>query len=263
MEKNEILDRQMSRSDTLVKVFKDTLELARKTTCHNYRMSEKWNINEDIPPDDVLINSIDEIGPAVIAVVNASTIATAINMVKDGLDPLVLNMASDFQPGGGVVKGSSAQEEDLFRCSNYALCTNKSLYPIKDDEVIVTDGVTIIKDEDYNILPEYIELDFIAVAAVRRPPLEYEDGEPSYMNIEDQQIMQDKIDAIFRYGIYQEKDSLLLGALGCGAFRNPPKVVRDMFQDAIDRYRNYFKQITFAVLSNEKNPNYDIFKELK
>jgi uncharacterized protein (TIGR02452 family) len=261
----------MSHQDNLVKVFKDTLDLARKTTSHSYRKSEKWNINEDIPPDEDLLGEIeaeadngeDGAEGCEVTVVNSDTITTAMDMLDQDLDPLVLNMASDLQPGGGVAKGSTAQEEHLFRCTNYALCTNKSLYPIEDDEVIVTDGVSIIKDQDYQRLPDYVELDFIAVAAVRRPPLEYEDGEPSYMEPEDQQKMQDKIDAIFRYAIYQEKDSLLLGALGCGAFRNPPKVVREMFQSAIDRYRRHFRQITFAVLSNDNNPNYNIFKELQ
>ena len=250
----------MSRQDELVKVFKDTLNLVKRTTSHTYRKSQKWNIYEDIPPDEEFDDGNEE---CEVKVVNADTITTAMNMIEEGLDPLVLNMASDIQPGGGVAKGSSAQEEDLFRCTNYALCTNKSLYPIGDDEVIVTDEVSIIKDKDYNRLDEYFELDFIAVAAIRRPPLEYEDLEPQYMDIEDQQKMQDKIDAIFRYGIYQEKDSLLLGALGCGAFRNPPKVVKEMFQSAVDRYRSHFRQITFAVLSNEHNPNYNIFKDIK
>jgi uncharacterized protein (TIGR02452 family) len=235
--------------------------LAKRTTSHSYRKSEKWNIHE-IPPDEELLNDASSSEGAEVTVVNADTISTALDMVEQGWDPLVLNMASDTHPGGGVAKGSAAQEEDLFRCTNYSLCTNKSLYPIEYDEVIVTDGVSIIKDQDYNRLPDYVELDFIAVAAIRRPPLEYEDSEASYMEAEDQQMMQDKIDAIFRYGIYQNRDSLLLGALGCGAFRNPPKVVKEMFQDAIDRYRGYFKQITFAVLSNEHNPNYSIFKDL-
>lgn len=251
----------------LVKVYKDTQRLARQTTSHNYKQSQKWNIDTDLPDDEDLFDDAADQKrdrPALVNVVNADTLTTAIDhLVNDNLNPLVLNMASDFCPGGGVAKGCRAQEEQLFRCTNYCWCTNNNLYPIKDNEFIITDDVQVIKDENYNILRDYYQFDFIAVAAVRKPLLTYNDGQAQYMKKEDQHKMQAKIDAIFRYAIYQEKDSLVLGALGCGAFGNPPEQVCDMFQKAINKYRNYFDQITFAVLSDEGNPNYNIFKQLR
>ena len=58
---------------------------------------------------------------------NSDTFDMAIKYVnnKQGLNPLVLNMASDYKPGGGVETGSKAQEEDLFRRSNYYQTVNK------------------------------------------------------------------------------------------------------------------------------------------
>lgn len=179
-----------------------------------------------------------------------------------GQDPLVLNLASCYCPGGGVVKGCRAQEEELFRCTNYCLCTNRSLYPIKSDEFIITDHVSIIKDENYNRLRDYREFDFIAVAAVRKPPLIYHAVPSQYMEDEDRKLMEDKIDAIFRYAVFHERGTLLLGALGCGAYGNPTELVRDMFQNALNKYRNYFDHITFAVLSLNKNTNFKIFSSL-
>jgi len=173
-------------------------------------------------------------------------------------------MASNTTPGGGVALGAKAQEEVLFRCTNYDLCTNRKFYPLSDDEFVVTEDVTVIKDQDYNTLlkAEYAKFDFIAMAAPRKPPLIYEDGNPIYMFEEDEALMRDKIDAIFRYAVYQGTVSLVLGALGCGAYGNPVKQVRDMFQQAIDKYRFYFDNITFAVLAEGKNPNYDVFRDL-
>jgi len=254
----------MKRAE-LVSIYKDTQRLARSSTSHSYKQSEKWNFHEDLPPDeDLFSNAEKRTSPASVKVVNADTLTTAMLLKNSGHDPLVLNMASNTTPGGGVAHGAKAQEEVLFRCSNYDLCTNRRLYPLLDDEFVTTENVTVIKDQDYNRLSDYVEFDFIAMAAPRKPPLLFdEDGEARYMDQEDEELMQGKIDAIFRYALYQDKGSLVLGALGCGAYGNPVTQVRDMFQQALDKYRYYFDNITFAVLAEGKNPNYDVFSRLK
>ena len=57
-------------------------------------------------------------------------------------------------------------------------------------------------------------------------------------------------------------DAIILGAFGCGAFANDPKVVAEAFRNAVLDYRQYFRSIEFAVYfrSNETE-NYDAFKE--
>lgn len=258
---NQIIN-YMKRAE-LVSIYKDTQRLARSSTSHSYKQSEKWTIH-DLPPDeDLFADAEKRTKPATVRVVNADTLTTAILLKNSGFDPLVLNMASNTTPGGGVAHGAKAQEEVLFRCSNYDLCTNRKFYPLADDEFVITEGVSIVKDQDYNRLSEYMEFDFIAMAAPRKPPLLYdEDGEADYMVQEDKELMNVKIDTIFRYAIYQNSGSLVLGALGCGAYGNPVKQVRDMFQQAINKYRYYFDNITFAVLAEGKNPNYDEFSKL-
>ena len=75
----------------------------------------------------------------VIKVYNCDTLVGTKRMIDQGMKPLVLNMASNFVPGGGVRKGSRAQEECLFRRSNYflSLDTNKlppQTYPLKHSD---------------------------------------------------------------------------------------------------------------------------------
>lgn len=247
------------RRDELAKVYRDTVKLVERTTSANYKQSEKWSF-DDLPPTfEDLCDGTSPDGAGLVEVIPDDTLNVATDLIAKGWNPLVLNMACVFKEGGGVTRGAGAQEEEIFRRTNYNKCANRSLYPMKSDEFIVTEGVTIVKDDGYNVLHDYLQADFIAMAAPRKPALNVDDG---YYDSEDEEIMRDKIDALFRYAAYQGYDSVVFGALGCGAYGNPPKVVRDMFQVTIDKYRKFFELITFAVLERGDS-NYSTFKELK
>ncbi len=73
-----------------------------------------------------------------------------------------------------------------------------------------------------------------------------------------------KIDTIYKAAIHYGHDSLILGAFGCGAFHNPPEEVAKMFKVQNESYigdqQSCFKRIGFPVLSEQGNPNYDVFK---
>lgn len=118
----------------------------------------------------------------------------------------------------------------------------------------------VFKNSDYLHLNEGVKINFIAVPAIRRPQLDNYAEQLDYADEDERKLMANKIDLIFRYAVLEEIDSM--GALGCGAFRNPPHAVRDLFQHALDRYAPYFKKIVFAVLSRDDNLNYQIFQTL-
>lgn len=48
--------------------------------------------------------------------------------------------------------------------------------------------------------------------------------------------IKNKIRTIFRIGLIHGHDSLVLGALGCGAFRNPPRHVARLFHEVMDEH---------------------------
>lgn len=248
------------RREELAKVYRDTVRLVARTTSGSYKQSEKWSF-KDLPPtiEDMLDGEPMPEGAGAVDVVPDDTLNVTADLIAKGWKPLVLNMACVFKEGGGVTRGAGAQEEEIFRRSNYNQCANRSLYPMKKDEFIVTEGVTIVKDDGYNVLHDYFQADFIAMAAIRKPPLNHEGV---YYDDDDEEVMKAKVDAIFRYAAYQGYDSVVFGALGCGAYGNPPHLVRDMFQASIDKYRSFFELITFAVLER-RDSNYSIFKELK
>jgi len=175
---------------------------------------------------------------------------------------MVLNLASNIYPGGGVKKGSRAQEEDLFRKSNYFQATDEKIYPLKFDEVVYSQIVHVVKDSAYHILEQPFAVSCLAVAAIRNPKLVLSDGKETYSRHVDWEIMQEKINIIFKIAIKHDHKNIILGALGCGVFKNPPEQVAEMFKHAIQKYGKFFKTIAFAILSGKNNSNYDIFNKI-
>lgn len=201
-----------------------------------------------------------------LSIENCDSFELAMRYQARGFNPLVLNMASNYKPGGGVATGARAQEEALFRCSNYFQCLDARNYPLPDNRIILSPLVHICKDAQYNLLPKLVPVACLAVAAIRKPSA-YVDrrGWECYRDASDLDLMRAKINAIFETGIAYGYDTLVLGALGCGAFANPVHTVAQLFKEAIHKYAAHFKNIGFAILTlpgdARSERNLDIFTE--
>ena len=204
-----------------------------------------------------------------------------------GMKTCVHNFASATNPGGGVVKGSSAQEE--------CLCRTSTLYPLLyrntlrysyykhnsdhrlisksskgTDSLIYTEGVVICKtDEEFPTrLPKnlWVTVDVITIAAPdlrsKANPYAPVIGNCTYMN--DAELFGYHVKrAIHMLTVAASKgaDILVLGAFGCGAFENNPVVVSKAYKVAIDMFPKVFKHIEFAVYCPPTGSlNYDVFK---
>ncbi|RUP16545.1 hypothetical protein BC936DRAFT_139523, partial [Jimgerdemannia flammicorona] len=164
-----------------------------------------------------------------VSVIKQDCLLAALDMKESGLRPVVLNMASATSPGGGYRRGDGAQEENIFRRSNYFLSLDDPMnprcptYPIAEFGGIYTPDVTIFRDSEdsgYAFRRTPFTMDFIAVAAYRKPKLQN-----NCLSAEDAAKTRRKIEAIFAIALHKGHDSLLLSALGCGAFQNPPKQI--------------------------------------
>ena len=61
----------------------------------------------------------------------------------------------------------------------------------------------------------------------------------------------------------QGAEVLVLGAFGCGAFRNPPKTVAAAMRDALRDYRQCFETVEIAVYcAPGRDENYRAFSEI-
>ena len=58
-------------------------------------------------------------------------------------------------------------------------------------------------------------------------------------------------------------DVVILGAFGCGAFKNPPEVVARAMKKVVQEFRNYFHVIEFAVYCSPRDEqSYTVFKKI-
>lgn len=125
-------------NNKLVEVYRDT-----QTKCRTGKFS-KLDICESIMYNtgSPVLNELTFLPKykTNIKVVNGLVLDVTQNLYDSGeTNILVLNLASSFCPGGGVVKGSIAQEEDLFRKTNYFLSLPMKFYPIpRASEYILT-----------------------------------------------------------------------------------------------------------------------------
>lgn len=172
----------------------------------------------------------------------------------------ILNNASSKRRGGGVEKGSVAQEECLFRCSNLFQIPIE-MYPIKYDEFIYTEDATFVKDFKYSII-ENIEVDVITLPAINLNMSHIDNPEPIDMK-EYEKLCKAKMEYMFLSALKRGCGNIILAAWGCGVFKNDPNKIATMFKEVTLKYQYLFDNIVFGVI-NDKNSvdnNYEVFKK--
>ncbi|MGN0538188.1 MAG: TIGR02452 family protein [Acutalibacteraceae bacterium] len=187
---------------------------------------------------------------------------------------LVLNLADPIYPGGGVRRGSRAQEEDLCRKSSLLLSLesqeawkyyayNRTLHTyMGSDAMIFTPNVEIIKDENGELLDETVIVSVVTCAA---PMIKF--GKEGMTEEEYRKMVYNRITGMLKCSAYLGYEYLVLGAWGCGAFRNDAKVISDLFYKALKeldynglKEQDLFKRVDFAVLDKtESQYNYKEF----
>lgn len=184
----------------------------------------------------------------------------------------VLNFASAVNPGGGVLRGAGAQEECLCRCSTlydvlnqdplwdaYYTVNRKKHDPLYSDACIYSPDIVICKsDED---LPKRLEPeDFVSVDVITCAAPDLREAEGKYSDAELYEIFCRRIGHILHVAAANGAELLVLGAFGCGAFRNDPQLVSKAFRFVMIDYLDRFDVVEFAVFCREyETANYDAF----
>ena len=201
-----------------------------------------------------------------------------------GMKTVVHNFASATTPGGGVTRGSSAQEEALCRVSTLYASLNTSLpwemfynphrkegNPIHNGDLIYTPKVVVFKTDTSK--PEmmkeedWYEVDVVTLAAPNLRPkpsnaFNASDGNKKVKvsNAELLKIHKRRLRRLLDEAAKNNAEVVILGAFGCGAFQNNPEVVAKAAMEVVEEYRRAFKVIEFAVYcSGEDTANYRMF----
>lgn len=201
----------------------------------------------------------------------------------------VLNFASATNPGGGVVNGSSAQEEALCRCSTLYPCISDYVvvnnFHYRHRELLKTDKMSVLYNDDCIYTPnvtvfktdtaspklmnekDWFQVDIITCAApnLRAKPSSSmnENAGTKAAKIKPNELLNlhmKRTKRILDLAKSKEIDVMILGAFGCGAFQNPPDIVSEAIARVVKEYLYDFKVIEFAVYCTPRDTkNYDSF----
>ncbi len=269
-----------SRRQQLASVFEDTMERIKQSL--DFTNATNFSIhNQQFIPESAII-SISDVPkvdkPANIIVSRLRSFEAAAQYI--GKRTAVLNFASATNPGGGVEKGASAQEECLCRVSTLYPCLadqkmrasfytphRKNGNALHNDDIIYTPNVLVIKDDDHNLLSEPFSVDIISCAAPNlreRPANQYNTGDTIKVQISDNELLalhEKRARKICSSAIANGVEILILGAFGCGAFQNDPHIVAQAYKNVLPDFAHYFHTIEFAIYCRPADSiNYDAFK---
>ena len=181
----------------------------------------------------------------------------------------VLNFANNHSVGGAPFK-AGAQEESICRCSTLYPCLcalkddfylkhqrmfdNKEIGYMGNDDLIYTPDIVVFKTDERTpvIFPqmmpteEWYKVDIITCAApevhnMRTLPNDYEE-----------QISR-RLKRVLDVAAKENVEVLILGKWGCGAFKNPSKIVARVFMSLLKNYN--FEIVEFALATNDNLDN--------
>ncbi len=189
---------------------------------------------------------------------NESTLAGAKRMAEH--NPAVLNFASAKNPGGGFLGGSQAQEESLARSSALyaALTANMEMYefhrqqkdPMYSDWVKYSPNVPVFRNDEGALLAESFSVSFVTCPAVNAGVVLDRD---KTRGKEISEIMARRAARFLSIMAAHGHKHLVLGAWGCGVFRNKPDDVANMFHSLLtNEFAGVFEQVLFSIYDSKK-----------
>lgn len=191
------------------------------------------------------------------AVVNETTLQGCARLVASQQYQRIgaLNFASARNPGGGFLNGAQAQEESLARSSGlyFSLRQCPDFYAfhraqetcLYSDRMIYSPACPVFRDDAGKWLAQPYLVDFITSPAPNAGAI-WQNEPANRASIVP--VLTERASKLL--AAFQQCDALVLGAWGCGVFRNDPVTVAAIFHDYLrpqGRYSGYFRHVLFSV----------------
>jgi uncharacterized protein (TIGR02452 family) len=209
------------------------------------------------PPDDLERLRLGPTSPefeTAIDVRNETTLEGIARLHGEGAGPVAaLNFASAKNPGGGFLGGSQAQEESLARSSALypSLCRARPYYDLHrasgsclyTDAMIVSPDCPIFRDDAGRWLDTPRLATFITSAAPNAGAVKTRERHLLAPTL------RRRAGLVLSLAAHLGYSALVLGAWGCGVFRNDPTMVAEAFASLLrGDFAARFRRIAFSVL---------------
>ena len=224
---------------------------------------------------------------------NEDCMVIAKNLIDQGLNPAILNMANPYKACGNYNSGDGSQEPSLCRATTLSptlyqyynktwagkagvALREPSGYPIDVRYGGIYSPVTVFRGNAFSgfaLSEEPFQTAIITTGALNFNPnsniapcnnLEYRSQDGGFTP-EGEEVMSDKIRTIYRIALLNGHDSLVLGAFGCKTFRLKPELVSALFKKMLEEkeFKGKFHTIAFALLEGSAGPRRKVEEEGK
>lgn len=233
---------------------------------------------EDFDTVFIQRNNLLEKAPATkctFTVTSETTFAAARRLIVDEghKDVCCLNFASAKNPGGGFLGGAQAQEEALARASGLYECLiqKREMYNINrahgnllyTDNMIYSPLVPVFRDDWDHLLDQHYNVSIITAPAANRGAIMH--NQPDGL-AQIESTMLGRTEKLLSVAVVNKQTTLILGAWGCGVFRNKTEDVAAWFAQHLlknETFKHAFRQVVFAIYdpSEKKNSKLAFDKE--
>jgi len=154
------------------------------------------------------------------------------------------------------MSGARAQEESLARSSGLYPCISQPkmsrYYLANRDEscciythhIIYSPQVPVFRTDTGELLETPYRVAFLTAPAVNYGIARRRTGEEEIID-----AMRERADRVLSIAALHGHSTLILGAWGCGVFRNPPEMVARVFLKALlTKYRYSFRRVVFPMI---------------
>ncbi len=193
---------------------------------------------------------------------DCSTVRAVLDLTGQGAEKVgVLNFASAKNPGGGFLNGAMAQEESLAASGGlYRTLTPHEEYYRRNRAcgtmmytgcAIYSPEVVFFRDEKFRLLPRPVTASVLTLPAVNLGQV-MQKGED--LTAARAAMRGRMARALELFGAMGDR-TLVLGAYGCGVFRNDPRQVARWWRELLAEpaFADRFPRVVFAVLDGSRS----------
>jgi uncharacterized protein (TIGR02452 family) len=240
---------------------KKLIQSVEQTTMIRFENTEKRKTYKDA--DDTPLHQ------TTIQVIQGDCLSLALHLKnKYACNPAMLVMASQSHPGGGYTNGSFAQEENICRRTNLFMCLDDPYvmdekrtwsYPLPEFGGVYVPACLVIRDSEengYAFLQKQESMAMIVSCAYSNPPVEKGENDEWRLSGKIVKNIKKKIECILEIAVQKKHDAVVLSALGCGAYCNPPKHTAELFKQVLnEKFKGKFKFVFFGIYDDKNAMN--------